>query len=80
MSRTREYRRVKSALKKKKCSRYSVAGVWGPFTESQSDKRIVGKVAATPKACGCWMCANHRKVFGVPFSDVRRKARYTGGE
>lgn len=81
MSRTRAYRRHKLQVKKAKVATYWVAGCskWqGVFV--QPDKRIVGKVANTPKACACWMCCNHRKVFGEPFADVRRKQLYVEQE
>ncbi|CDK64358.1 hypothetical protein [Morganella morganii IS15] len=29
----------------------------------------------TPALCGCWMCANHRKVFGMSFKEVRDRQR-----
>lgn len=81
MSRTRAYRRHKLQVKKAKVSTYWVAGCssWQSLFV-QTDKRIVGKVAASPKACGCWMCNNHRKVFGEPFGDVRRKQLYLDQE
>lgn len=81
MARTRQYRRFKQALKKKKCARYWNAGYWAVSRNLEAiDPAKVGRCATTPKACGCWMCSNARQVFGIPFSDVRRKQRYTGGE
>jgi hypothetical protein len=78
--RNRVYRRLKAALKKQRVSRYGQANYYYRECTPQTDPRILGKVAAAPAGCGCWMCANHRQVFGVPFSETRRKLRYTGGE
>lgn len=81
MSRTRAYRRHKLQVKKAKVSRYWVAGCSSYLDINvQTDKRIVGKVAASPKACACWMCNNHRKVFGETFGDIRRKQLYVDQE
>lgn len=74
MSRTRAYRRYKQQLKKAQCSRYGVAGYWWVFPEQQTDKRIIGKVATTPKACGCWMCNKPSKHHGENFSTFKRKS------
>lgn len=76
MSRTRAYRRSKLKAKKKKCSRYWVAGGFPGFDEPQTDKRIVGKVATTPKECACRMC----QTQGESFSDIRRKQLYADYE
>jgi len=78
--RTRAYRRYKRSVKKQRVSRYGQAAYYYRDHQPQTDKRVVGKVATTPAGCGCWMCANARQVFGVPFSETRRKLRFTGGE
>lgn len=81
MNRTRAFRRHKLQVKKAKVSRYWNACTWQPFGyRQQTDKAIIGRVAATPKACGCWMCSNARQVFGEPFADVRRKQHYVDQE
>jgi hypothetical protein len=74
MSRTRAFRRYKLQLKKRKCSRYGVAGYWWIYPEQQTDKRIIGITATTPKACGCWMCGNPTKNHGENFATVKRKS------
>lgn len=78
--RNRQYRRHQVALKKQRVSHYGQAGYWYRDAVPQTDAKVLGMVATTPAACGCWMCANHRQVFGVPFNETRRKLRYTGGE
>lgn len=78
--RNRQYRRRQLALKKKRVSRYGQANYYNRDCKPQTDPRILGKVAVSPAGCGCCMCANHRQVFGVPFSETRRKLRHTGGE
>ncbi|QZA70529.1 hypothetical protein AH04_44 [Erwinia phage AH04] len=80
MARTRAYRRTKLALKKKNCSRYYVAGYWGVEGVPQTDKKIVGKVAAATKSCDGWCCNKPRKNHGELFSDVRNKQRYVDQE
>lgn len=80
MARTRAYRRYKLALKKKNCTRYYVAGYWPGHDVPQSDKRIVGRVAVTPKTCDGWCCNKPRKNHGELFSDVRNKQRYADQE
>lgn len=80
MSRTRAYRRHKLNVKKKNCTRYGVAGYWWIEGNPQTDKRIIGKVATTPKACNCQMCANHTKHHGENFSTFRRKQLYADQE
>lgn len=80
VQRTRAYRRHKRQVKKTAVTRYGVAGYWWNGDHIVTDKRVIGKVATTPKACSCWMCANHGTVFGERFVDVRRKLKHTGGE
>lgn len=79
-NRTRAFRRSKTALKKQQRAKYGTAGYWYRVGNEHVTARTVGIVARTPSPCGCWMCANPRKVFGVPFADIRRKLQYTGGE
>ncbi|UQT02962.1 hypothetical protein TOTORO_00990 [Serratia phage vB_SmaS-Totoro] len=79
-NRTRAFRRYKRELKKQAVRHYGVAGYWFNGNRIVSDKVVIGKVATTPKACSCWMCANHGKVFGERFSDTRRKLKHTGEE
>lgn len=78
--RTRAYRRHKRNVKKHRVSRYGQANYYGRDCRPQTDPGILGRVATTPAGCGCWMCANARQVFGVPFNETRRKLRFTGGE
>lgn len=78
--RNRQYRRRQFALKKKRVARYHQANYYGSSFGPQTDLKILGQVATTPAGCGCRICANHRQVYGVPFSETRRKLRHTGGE
>lgn len=86
MARTRAYRRYKLALKKRNCSRYYVAGYafyehpHGLHIGPQTDKKIIGKVAAATKSCNGWCCNKPRKNHGELFSDVRNKQRYVDQE
>lgn len=82
MARTRAYRRYKLALKKKNCTRYYSAGytLIGREVGTQTDKRVIGKVATTPKCCDGWCCNKPRKNHGELFSDVRNKQRYADQE
>lgn len=78
--RTRAYRRHQLSVKKQRVARYGQANYYNRDGVPQTDPRVLGKVAVSPAGCGCRMCANHRQVFGVPFSETRRKLRFTGGE
>lgn len=82
MARTRAYRRTQLALKKKNCTRYFAAGYsfYGNNPGTQTDKKIIGKVAAAPKSCDGWCCNKPRKNHGELFSDIRNKQRYADEE
>ncbi|MEQ1976660.1 hypothetical protein [Xenorhabdus sp. SGI240] len=41
------------------------------------DARGIGRCYRTPCACACWMCANHRDVFGMSIKETRDRAKYT---
>lgn len=75
MNRTRAYRRYKMFVKKKNCSRYYNAGGFPGYDKPQTDKRLIGMVATTPKPCSCHMCANRAHKNSESFSDIRRKQR-----
>jgi len=74
MTRTRAYRRYKLVVKKKNCARYHVSSS-GNHVGPQTDKKIVGRVAAAPKSCDGWCCNKPRKNHGELFSDIRNKQR-----
>ncbi|EJG2208717.1 hypothetical protein BET61_RS18350 [Morganella morganii] len=65
--RSKAIRRHHEKRLKSKRSKYYNAG--------RATKRNVGMCYRTPALCGCWMCANHRKVFGMSIKEVRDRQR-----
>ncbi|PHM22585.1 hypothetical protein BDE27_1685 [Xenorhabdus ehlersii] len=55
---------------KVKRGRYNNAG-------GQPDKTSAEICYRTPCLCSCWMCANHRDVFGMSIKEIRDRAKYT---
>ncbi len=63
----RALRRHHVARLKKKRQKY-----WG---RKLNDPASLGKVAATPCPCSCWMCGNPRKNLNQPTLEERRDAQ-----
>ncbi|WNP29372.1 hypothetical protein RN616_12615 [Morganella morganii] len=65
--RSKAIRRHHEKRLKSKRSKYYNAG--------RATKRNIGMCYRTPALCGCWMCANHRKVFVMSIKEVRDRQR-----
>lgn len=70
--RSRAIRRHHEKRLKSKRSKYNNAG--------RATDRSVGMCYRTPALCGCWMCANHRKVFGMSIKEVRDRQKFIDTE
>lgn len=73
----RAVRRAHTERLKAKRRVYWNAGYWAvKYTGEPVCPRRVGITYRTPKACGCWMCSNHRTLWGPSIAEVKQKARW----